>query len=152
MAFKDWFQDVIETYHTKIVYVLLAICAILLFAVLAGCGSSGPIPPADGQQGVDTLTWTNPDQWEDGSPLTDAQLDDILIQWGPSGGPYNVGSQTVVAGAPGASQSITVDRQTLGTRCYVAFAIADGISSNASAEACKTIRGRPNTPAGLTVN
>lgn len=132
--------------------ILFLLGLVLVSALLFGCGGSSPIPPADGQQGQDTLTWTNPDQWTDGSPLTDAQLDDILIQWGPQGGPYNQGNLTVVAGAPGAVQNATVDRQTLGTRCYVAFSIADGISSNASAEACKTIKGPPKAPTGLTVS
>ena len=124
--------------------------AAVTLVFLHGCGGASPIPPADGQAGVDTITWTNPSLWEDGSPLTADQLDDILIQWGNNpNGPFNEGSQTVVAGAPGSTQSITVERQVLGNRCYVAFAIADGISSVSTNAVCKQIRGRPNPPTGL---
>lgn len=139
----------LEIHHRTITAVLAGACLLLLVLVLAGCGGQA----AQAQAGTDTLTWTNPGQWSDGSPLTDAELDDILVQWGGSEtGPFNQGSMTVVAGAPGAVQTLEVDRQSLGNRCYVVFAIADGVPSGASNVACKNIKGPPKSPTGLTVN
>lgn len=123
---------------------IVALLAFAGFAIaVSGC------TPAESQSRVDTLTWTLATQYTDGTPLAAADIESTLIQWGAKGGPYNVGSVTVLA--PATSVSVP-NLQDYGTVCYVAFTkLKSGVISNASAEVCKTVQAPPKAPSGLKV-
>ncbi len=97
----------------------------------------------------DTVTWTNPTQNTDATPLTN--LASIIIRWGHvKGGPYADGSRTVSQTPP--VTFATIARSTDALRCYVLFAVnSAGAESVQSAEACKAIATKPKPPGGIAV-
>lgn len=129
---------------------------LLVLVLVAGCERVSPIPPADGQAAVDTVTWTLPTAFENGSALTvgpgPRQLKEVLIQWGTAnGGPYAGGSLRVAA--PGTSATFQRPAPGYGLRCYIVFSVLnDGTLSNASNEACKEVDAPPKSPTNLQVN
>lgn len=87
------------------------------------------------------VTWVNPTQFEDNSPLVAADIASTTVQWsnGTTFGAVN-GSQVVV----GSATSVTLPDPPAGTsRCYRAFttvvASKGGGSSVASNVSCKAV-------------
>lgn len=121
-----------------------AFLAVALIGVIALSGCT-----AESQPPTDVLTWVHPTQREDGAALPLAEIDATLINWGPSGGPYTQGSQTVNAPATTAS----VPRPNVaGNRCYIAFTrdTTQRISAP-TPQVCLAVVAPPKAPTGLTV-
>lgn len=122
--------------------------------ILASCGGSSPIPPADGQLAADNVSWVLATTFVDGSALTvgssPRQIKETLIQWGPFGGPYNVGSVRVAAPAIVA----VVPRGPADfSRCFIAFTVLnDNTMSSGTAQTCKVIPAPANNPTNLSVS
>ncbi len=90
----------------------------------------------------DTISWTSPTQYEDGSTLAATEVTEYVIRWsGTLGGPY-----TNVIRVPGTTLTVDVPRTRpfVGRRCYVVTAVA-GLESDYSAEICKTVK-KPKAP------
>jgi hypothetical protein len=120
----------------------LVAMVLLTGALLNGC-DAGAQPPTD------VLTWVHPTQREDGTALALSEIDATLINWGPSGGPYTQGSQTVNAPATTAS----VPRPNVaGNRCYIAFTRDTQARISApTAQVCLAVVAPPKSPTGFTV-
>lgn len=114
----------------------------LLAVILAACSQSTAQTP------IDTITWKHPTSYTDGSALVPADIQSTQLQWGTAkGGPYNVGSKTVL----GTATSTTVNGRTSGLRCYVAMTVdKQGRVSAPSVEACKLAVAAPANPSPPT--
>lgn len=144
---------------------VLAVLVVVL-AWVAGCGRGGPIPPAQGQDAVDTISWTAPTQRVDGSPLPASEIASYRFSWGRSpAGPFDLGS----ASASGSASTLEVPRPLDGRRCYVGVTIdttaqeSDPSSPAACTEKCPlgqriqgdgscALPGRPQSPGGVGVS
>lgn len=125
--------------------------AVIFAAMLVGIGVLSP--PIGAQTVSDTVTWSNPIAYTDGSPLASTDIANTKVFIGTAkGGPYN--SAVTIAG-PGTSAVIARTGTTSGIRCYVAVAVTKaGAESDTSDEACKTIDPPPkvpNKPTNVTV-
>lgn len=112
---------------------LVALLAGLLLAVPAL--AAGPTS--------DTVTWTPPTQYEDGSAVAAGEITEYVIRWGGTlGGPYSN-----VIRVAGTALTVDVPRTSpyVGRRCYVVTAVAGGLESDYSAEICKTVK-KPKAP------
>lgn len=103
---------------------------------------------AAAQVQTDTVTWTNPTTYTDGSTIAAADMKETRVQWGAtSGGPYDGGQSTTAW--PGVSSVFSRSGTGVGKRCYVMISVSkagSGIESVPSAETCKTIAPPPPTP------
>lgn len=96
----------------------------------------------------DDVTWTLPTQRVDGAALTAGELDYTEIEISRDG--------AVVANdavpAPGTAYAYTRPLPPNYTLCYRArVADTDGLLSDWSSPVCKTVKGKPQPPSGLTV-
>ena len=90
----------------------------------------------------DTITWTPPTQYDDGSAIAVGEITEYVIRWGCTlGGPYSN-----VIRVPATPLTVDVPRTSpyVGRRCYVVTAVA-GLESDYSAEICKTVK-KPKSP------
>ena len=90
----------------------------------------------------DTVIWTPPTQYDDGSAIAAGEITEYVIRWsGTLGGPYSN-----VIRVPATVLTVDVPRTSpyVGRRCYVITAVA-GLESEYSAEICKTVK-KPKAP------
>lgn len=124
----------------------LALCEL---AYLTGCSKAESAAPSV----TDTLNWTMPTQYTDGTALPISAIAKTVVVWGAtSGGPY---SSTQDVAAPATTVALLRPNEGYGTRCYrvaVVTTPAEGGAQGAwSDEACKTVKAPPSAPTGLTV-
>ena len=118
----------------------LALCAVVL-AVF-----SVPVYAAGAQS--DDVSWELPTQRVDGSPLPVSEIDRVEIE------AYKDGVLVASDAFPPAVTSFTLVRDTPANyeMCYRARTVdTDGQLSDWTAQACKTVKGRPNPPNNLRV-
>lgn len=71
-----------------------------------------------------TLTYINPTQWDDGTPLAAADIVSRRVQWTGSCPDFAfVAAQNVIV-VPGNAPELVVDNITAGTRCFRVFVTA----------------------------
>jgi len=94
-----------------------------------------------------SLSWTNPTERVDGTPLAASEIKETVISCGTPNGPYDQFTWV----SPGAATSASPPTQFNGKTCCVAQT-KDQFDqlSDYSNEACKT-PGRPKPPADFTV-
>jgi len=116
-------------------------------ALIAAVGVAlGVIHGVPAQTLTDSVTWTNPTTYTDGSAIVSADMKELRVQWGTSAsGPFS-GGQSIVAW-PGTSAIFTRAGDGVGTRCYTVIAVTKaGAESDPGTPACKTINPPPPRP------
>jgi hypothetical protein len=117
--------DKIDFQHQRIRQLLLSVA--VLCTLLAGCGggatesSSSTPAPTPGSNSV-TLAWEGPTTNADnGTPLTD--LASYRIYLSNTAGQYpNTAAREIPAGAPGATEQVTIGNLADGTHYFVVIA------------------------------
>lgn len=97
---------------------------------------------------VDTVSWTMPTQYTDGSAIPSGTLTGTRIAWDTS--PNGSFSNTVDVALPATSRQFT-RAETYGRRCYKAAALVGTTNGEWSAAVCKTVQAPPRAPSNLTV-
>jgi len=102
-----------------------------------------------------TVSWVNPTQRTDGSPLPSSAIGETYVEWGTCAAGGTFGSLVGNKSAPGAGTSLVTPDLAPGTYCFRAFTkTTTGLSSGPSAVVSKVITAPevpPNPPAITTV-
>lgn len=121
-------------------------CAALLLYCIVGIAQAQAAPLWD----QDQLTWVNPTQCVDGSPITACPLTGIRIQTAATA---TAATWTLVTDAAPTAQAFLVTGLSAGPHCYRLISLSATANSSATTPVCTTtVTPTPNPPSGLTVD